>query len=328
MGRAVVAVFLAAALLVSLGGMAFRAPDFALGDGDLLSVPPAAPTVVDSEAKEDRRPSKLFSWDQVDPSKKATCGFNKCFFRHRNGKDGYLVGLVRHEEDMAMGYERAMMLERYGLGHYYYREYPPERVRVSKAMHELGQGLHQASIKEWKFYRYIAVNVFTDLLNATDTGGMLMAEEGTARDDDYTLDVVRVRQATYPRLEWGDNPNRQDLCSTQFGKFHAAVLNRTASSERMHAEIRLLSDAMETERWMQKDFQVIIERTGRINHIDLDRNPKEVLYENFQERRLFYVIHLEMIADAIRKESYDSDDDPCSLDTDSWERIIENRGIE
>ena len=219
MGRAVVAVFLAVALLVSLGGMAFRAPDFALGNGDLLSVPPAAQTVADSAAKDDRRPSKSFSWDQVDPSKKATCGFNKCFFRHRNGKDGYLVGLVRHEEDMAMGYERAMMLERYGLGHYYYSEYPPERVRVSKAMHELGQGLHQASRKEQKFYRYIAVNVFTDLLNATDTGGMLMEEEGTARDDEYTLDVVRVRKATYPRLEWGDNHNRQDLCSTQFGRF-------------------------------------------------------------------------------------------------------------
>jgi len=79
----------------------------------------------------------------------------------------------------------------------------------------------------------------------------------------------------------------------------------------MHAEIRSLSDAMETQRWMQKDFQVMIGRTGRINHIDLERNPKGVLYDNFQERRLRYVVQLEAIADAIRKESYDSDDDPC-----------------
>lgn len=184
---------------------------------------------------------------------------------------------------------------------------------MPRAMHELGERLHRAAHESARFYRHIAVNVFTDLLNASDTGGMPAAgEEETARDEDeYTLDVVRVRKATSPRLEWGDNRNRRELCRGQFRRFHAAVSNRTASSERMHAEIRSLSDAMETERWMQKDFQVMIGRTGRINHIDLERNPKGVLYDNFQERRLRYVVQLEAIADAIRKESYDSDDDPC-----------------
>jgi len=318
MGRAVVAIHLAAALLVlSLGGPVVLLLASAGSElrGDLLLV---SPTAADSVAEDVLRPSISFSWDQVDPSKRATCGFNKCFFRHLNRKDGYLVGLVRHEEDMTRGYERGVMLEeQYGLGHYYYREYPPERVRVPKAMHELAQGLYEAAHEEWSFYRNIAVNEFTNLLNGTDVGGMLTAEEETARDDDndeYTFDVVRVRKATSPQLEWGDNNNRRERCWTQFGKFHAAVSNRTASSERMHAEIRSLSDAMETERWMQKDFQVMIDTTGRINHIDLDRNPKEVLYDDFQERRLYYVVHLERIADAIRKESYDeedSNDDPC-----------------
>lgn len=103
MRRPVVATFLAAALLVSLGGpvLIWLASEVALGDGDLLVISPTA-------ADYFRRPPKSFSWDQVDPSKKATCGFNKCFFRHRNGKDGYLVGLARHEEDMTRGYERGM----------------------------------------------------------------------------------------------------------------------------------------------------------------------------------------------------------------------------
>ena len=293
--RIVVAIFL----------VFFAVPKLALSNGDILSVPPTTQTAADLAARDDRRTSKPFSWDNVDPSKKATCGWNKCFFCHQNGKDGYLVGFG-HTENIAKGYERAIMLEeRYRLGHYYYREYPPEQIRVPRAMHELVKGLNK---KRKKSYLYIVVNVFTDLLNATDTGRMLMAEEETARDDDYTFDVVRVRKAMSPHLEWGAyKRNRRDLCKAQFDKFHAAVLNRTAASERMHAEIRLLSDTMETERWMQWDFQVIIERTGRINHIDLDRDRKDELYDNFQEE----VVHLERIADAILKESYDSNDDPC-----------------
>ena len=92
----------------------------------------------------------------MDQWKKAKCGWNKCFFRHLNGIDGFLVGLTRHKEDMTRGYERGIMLEaRYGPGHYYYREHPPERIRVPRTMHELGQSMYEAAREERKLYRYI-----------------------------------------------------------------------------------------------------------------------------------------------------------------------------
>ncbi|EJK54608.1 hypothetical protein THAOC_25747 [Thalassiosira oceanica] len=77
-----------------------------------------------------------FSWDQIDPSIDGLCGYFKCFFRHVNSRDGFIVShTTDSDEDQVLGWERGLALERdYGLKQPYYQEHPPQRIVIPESI--------------------------------------------------------------------------------------------------------------------------------------------------------------------------------------------------
>ncbi|EJK73587.1 hypothetical protein THAOC_04778 [Thalassiosira oceanica] len=71
-----------------------------------------------------------FPWDRIDPTINGTCGTHKCFFRHVNSIDGFVVSYETDSgEDQVLGWERGLALERdYGLKQLFYQEHPPRKI--------------------------------------------------------------------------------------------------------------------------------------------------------------------------------------------------------
>ena len=148
-----------------------------------------------------------FPWDQINPFINGLCGMNKCFFRHVNSKDGFLVSYSKQDdEDQVLGWERGLALERdYGLKQPYYKEYPPQKIVIPGPVDGIQKKMtpHISRVSHWTYD--IAPHLFIGFLH----GG----EEGTSTQRPnsalpkhmpaaYNLEVTQVRYIHKPHVEY------------------------------------------------------------------------------------------------------------------------------
>ena len=148
-----------------------------------------------------------FPWDRIDPFISGSCGMNKCFFRHVNSRDGFIVSYSKEdEEDQVLGWKRGLALERdYGLKQPYYREYPPQKIHIRRSVDVIQKKMKHHRNRAARWTHSIAVHLFIGMVYGRE-GEPVQGPNSTlpqhTPDDSYSLEVTQVRYIHKPHLEY------------------------------------------------------------------------------------------------------------------------------
>ena len=148
-----------------------------------------------------------FPWDQIDPFMNGLCGYFKCFFRHVNARDGFIVShTTDSDEDQGLGWERGLALERhYGLKQPYYLGYPPQNVGVpgcvGNIQYEMSDSTSTAHLYavDSRLFRGIVQGCHDKVCRHGWEKDILPPED---TPDSYSLEVTQVRYIHKPHLEY------------------------------------------------------------------------------------------------------------------------------
>lgn len=238
-----------------------------------------------------------FDWDFLEPSISGVCGMNKCFFRSKNDptKNGYLI--AHHPKcDLDLGWEIATRLERkYNIHHLYLS--PPQAVPVSSEVIAFASKIRKKA--ESTFFYKVRSKEFSNRANMNATADPSLNIDGS-KDNNPTkksnfVKIQEVGVAPTPSLEWGDNWKRQKKCAKDFYTFANSIDNKDAFANRLTEQIASLKALLGKEPWLLSDFQILIDKSGTLIHLDLDRKPTIKKIENADFRRRYVVASLKII---------------------------------
>jgi len=218
-----------------------------------------------------------FSLDGIDFDAPAPCGRHKCFFQLK-GDDtvGYLVAEVEaksvnnDEEESAASYSQVMdigyQLAKYLEGEYAIRHFlmaPPQEIVISQPLGEkLNMNLYHPgtgkSKKKWAD-RFL---------------------------DESSLVVQKVSVAPSPSAFIRNHPNTQKWIYDGFDDFLASVQHKTKFVKQFRKELNEAAKLIAKEPFYAKDFQALVDTSGRLYHIDFDVfKPQNKLPESIEELR-------------------------------------------
>jgi len=207
-----------------------------------------------------------FDWDMLDTSKNGTCGLMKCFFQAKSNKEhGFLVqyrnrNIIKEDN----GWKRAVMLEKkYNISHFLLS--PVQLIPVSKRLIHFAD--HYVGDYKTKSEK--------GLYPVADTKELIERSKSHVMSDvkHNFFGVQKVRTAAPEQhLEWGSKGQRRERCNKEFRAFKGGVRDKRQFRETMNVEIDNLFEMIVKENWLIPDIQVLIDNTGKIHHIDLDRD--------------------------------------------------------
>lgn len=148
-----------------------------------------------------------FPWDRIDPTINGTCGTHKCFFRHVNSIDGFVVSYETDSgEDQVLGWERGLALERdYGLKQLFYQEHPPRKIDLPGPVGNIRDKMKPH--RKHGHYKNFAVapHVFIGIVYGEEEGTSIQRSNSIPLEDtpgSSSLEVTQVRYIHKPHLEY------------------------------------------------------------------------------------------------------------------------------
>ena len=205
-------------------------------------------------------------WDMLEPSIPGVCGHQKCFFRAKSDPTRVGLALCSYRPNrMEWAWRQAKKLQdRYGARHIYL-EPPKVMKRVSREAYALIRATMRNNYAEKTMHQKLKIEDFIHLTEA-DTKGLKQTGEG-----DNWMMVQKVRVVPLPFLEIGHGSRRERKVEEGWDSFRKAIHNKTSFSDRLLEEERNMAELLEQEVWLKQHFQLLIDTTGRITHLDLER---------------------------------------------------------
>lgn len=198
-----------------------------------------------------------FRLKNLDVSKRVPCGANKCFFRLKTDPTvGYLVqpDVFRYDKrtspeqlfhTQVVSWEFAEQLRtEHGIHHFLLE--PPSKVKVTK-----------------KLARKLNANIFSE-----------------AREVKYkkrrfprgsTAFIQKVRLAPEPNIIFGSTPTKRAYFKRNADEFLEKVSDKEAFLKRFSEGLRLTKKLLASEPCLCNDFQVLLDTSGHLHHLDFDR---------------------------------------------------------
>ena len=218
-----------------------------------------------------------FSLEGIDFDAPAPCGRHKCFFQLKSDDSvGYLAAEVEarsvdnNEEESASSYSQVMnigyQLAKYLEGEYAIKHFllaPPHEIMISQPLAEkLNINLYHPGTGERK-------KKWADrFLNES------------------SLVVQKVAVAPSPSAFIRNHPNTQKWIYDGFDDFLTSVQHKTRFVKQFRKELNEAAKLIAKEPFYAKDFQALVDTSGRLYHIDFDVfKPKNKVPESIEELR-------------------------------------------
>jgi hypothetical protein len=205
-----------------------------------------------------------FHWDMLEPSIPGICGHHKCFFRAKEDpeKIGFAVSSY-HLSTMQWAWLQAEKLKKYyGVAHIYLE--PPQGMKVSTELSEVFEDRRDQVFDQDKMHLDLKVEEFIHL-----------SEPGEQeREPESRITVQKLNVVPSPFLEIGHGDNRLVKVKEDWPFFRNSIRNKLMFSHQLLQEELKLEEILLKEPWLKKNFQVLIDNTGRIIQFDLDRGYK------------------------------------------------------
>lgn len=155
-----------------------------------------------------------------------------------------------------------MLEKEHGLRHLYSSS-PPEKLLVSKELMDYLR--HTSRDNEFNF------NVELEELVKRNHDYNSSSKRAPSAAEECLIQKMKVPRA--PFLEWNLNKEKRRQCNETFASFASSIKDNVTFSKQIGEEISALKDTLSNgqNNWLLYDFQVIIDQSGKVYHIDLDR---------------------------------------------------------
>lgn len=198
-----------------------------------------------------------FQVKNLDVSKGVPCGGNKCFFRLKDNPDvGYLVQPDVFRYDKRTTHEQLFQLQ---LNSWEFAEQlrqenniqhfllePPTKVKVTK-----------------KLAKQLNANIFSE------------AREVKYDEDRFkwksTVFIQKVKLAPEPNIIIGCTTTKQGQFKRNAEEFFARVNDKDTFLERFSSALKQVKRVLKEEPCLFRDFQVLLDTSGQVYHLDFDR---------------------------------------------------------
>jgi hypothetical protein len=193
----------------------------------------------------------VYPWNDMDLTKNATCGLDKCFFRSiSNNTLGYLVSGAHQYGYMEEAFELAQNIHQdFGAKHFYLEL---ERVHASRALQERLNGLvHQPNrnLEGWE------------------------QEDVFLTDDDLTcwcLALQKVRVAPEPSLFVALAGQNRQVTLKHIDSFRDLIPDKEAFHRQFSEEMERIGKVLDEYPRLRYDFQGMVDVDGNFYFVDMD----------------------------------------------------------
>lgn len=214
--------------------------------------------------------TETIDMSDLDSSKRASCGFIKCYFRSKaDSQGGYVVAPTSRKtagrlKSLTKSWKFAEQLRRdHGIKHFLLA--PPTDVLVTK---ELSARLNE--------------NLWNERTQRPFRQNLTRFRKGS------TVIVQKVKAAPRQRLLIGCARPKLRVIHKQIHKFALKVKDKEAFACRFNETFTQVRDLLLHEPCLIYDFQVFIDTMGNIYHLDIDRcfNAKTTKKKNVRRDKM------------------------------------------